>query len=85
MKLPFVSRARLEDAQRLVAELSEERRILLDRILQASGQKPLFARDPAAAPEASTVKEEEQIPEPPRRTTPRDVIKFAESHKRAKA
>lgn len=49
MKWPWVSRARLEDAQRRIAELEEERRALWDRNLQVLGQTAFFAEKPATA------------------------------------
>jgi hypothetical protein len=61
MKLPWVSRERLEDAERRIAELEAERRALWDRSLQMAGQ-PAFFTPTSAPPAAAPVEEPE--PEP---------------------
>jgi hypothetical protein len=42
MKLPFVSRELYEASQQQVAELKEERRLLLNRLAEALGARPVF-------------------------------------------
>ena len=60
MKLPFVSRERLEEAQSRVEKLETEKNEMFDRILLLSGQRPIFGEVPQAvaapAPDLSDYK-----------------------------
>jgi hypothetical protein len=58
--LPFVSRARFEDACRKNEELETERKRLLDRIALLSGQPPLYSDRPAAAAAPAMVRQPER-------------------------
>jgi hypothetical protein len=66
MKLPFVSRGRFEDAQRLISVLEEERRVLIDRIQLMAGQRPLFEKTAPASLNAPSKEGEKEEAEPMR-------------------
>lgn len=63
VRLPFVSRERLEEEQARVRALEAERRQLLDRLALLRGEPPLFAEVPAPAPRQEAALPEE-APEP---------------------
>lgn len=64
VRLPFVSRERLEEEQARVRALEAERRQLLDRLALLRGEPPLFAEVPAPAPRPESAAAAEEAPEP---------------------
>lgn len=57
---PWVSRARLEDAQQEIAELKAERQRLHDRLAVLRGEQPLFER-PVTPPPVPTVETPQRV------------------------
>lgn len=84
IRLPFVSRGRYEDMAERVRVLEAERRTLVNRLVEASGGKPVFRSKPVEEPAPQSAAEapaEKQAPMPTR-VTFSDVRRMANEAKR---
>jgi hypothetical protein len=65
MRFPWVSRGRFDDLEKRCEQLEAERRSLLDRVLELSSQKPLYAPAPTSVDQQAPSSTKDDKPEEP--------------------